>query len=157
LAQVYHRTYLQAANRNLKLVIPEVDANLYVRGDEQRLLQSLVNLIDATISSVEGGSIIITVSHSSSENLLTINIDTPVAMNIWSESTQLKTPPPQDITKNSAPPQFSLGMRMMLSKTLLETMKGQLQIKELSPPPHPNSLTRLQCLLPFASPSAVTQ
>lgn len=149
--EVYTRTYLQVANRNLKLVIPNLDSNLYVIGDERKLLQCLVNLVDIIVNNAESGLIVFDVSQSFSENFLTINIDTPVAMNIWSESPELKIVDFKDIKKTLSPPQFSPHTKMMLSKTLLESMGGNFQIRELSPQNHTKSLTQLQCLLPCAS------
>lgn len=157
LAEVYNRTYLQVANRNLNLEISKVNEDLSVMGDEKKLVQALVTLIDAIVSKATVGGIIITVSNSSGSNLLSLNIDTPLTLKVWQELTLQKTLTKDDVRQKLAPPQFSLGMKMTLAKNLLEIMGGQLQLQELSSQVPANSLTRLQCLLPLHSVSAETQ
>lgn len=157
LAEVYNRTYLQIANRNLSLEISKIKEDLSVMGDEKKLVQALVTLIDAIVSKATVGGIIITVSNTSGSKLLSLNIDTPVALKVWQELTLQKTLTKDDVRKKLAPPQFSLGMRMTLAKTLLKIMGGQLELQQLSSQVSTNSLTRLQCLLPLHSASAETQ
>ena len=157
LAEVYNRTYLQVANRNLNLEISKVNEDLSVMGDEKKLVQALVTLIDAIVSKATVGGIIITVSNSSGSNLLSLNIDTPLTLKVWQELTLQKTLTKDDVRQKLAPPQFSLDMKMTLAKNLLEIMGGQLKLQELSSQVPANYLTRLQCLLPLHSVSAETQ
>ena len=86
-----------------------------------------------------------------------INVDLPIALGVYSEPTELISPPPVEAKPLTQLPQFSPGMKVWLSQTLLETMGGQLQISELSPEMEAQSITRLQCLLPSASPPDVVQ
>jgi signal transduction histidine kinase len=57
LLECYQLTYLQAANRGIKLEITENDQELYLQADQKRLQQALVMLTDSTIANLEEGSI----------------------------------------------------------------------------------------------------
>jgi light-regulated signal transduction histidine kinase (bacteriophytochrome) len=157
LAEIYTLTHLQAANRNLTLVISEPEANFYVMADEKRLLQCLVNLMEVTINNTETGKIIIKAQYSPSQDFLEINLDVPTAAGLWSEPIDLISPPPVEAKPLTQPPQFSDAMKIWLAQTLLESMGGKLQISALSPETETESITRLQCLLAGVSPSDVVQ
>ena len=145
-------TRLPAANRNLKLLISEPEPNFYVMGDEQSLLQCLVNLMDVTINNTETGSIILNAQYSLSEDFLEINLDVPTEVSLWSEPVDLIHPLPLEAKPLTQLPQFSTGMKVWLAQTLLENMGGKLHFSASSPETETQSITRLQCLLPSASP-----
>ena len=156
-AQIDTLTHLQAENRNLRLSISQPEPNLCVMGDEQSLLQCLVNLIDVTINNAETGHISINAQYSSTPDFLEIKLDVPTSVDFWHEPIDLISPPPIEAKPLTQMPQFSDATKIWLAQTLLETMGGQLQISEISPETESKSITRLQCLLPCASPPDVIQ
>ncbi len=158
LDQVYTLTHLQCANRNVKLVITETDPQLSLITDKKRLIQVLINLIDICINNMETGSIIIQAQPSSQIKGSEINLDVSTPLTVWQEPIDLINPPPIETKPLRQVPQFSSGMKLMLSQTLLETLGGELQILELPPQSESQPLTRLQCLLPdIVSGSGVEQ
>jgi K+-sensing histidine kinase KdpD len=158
LEQIYTLTHLQCANRNLKLVIPETNPQLSIVTDEKRLIQALVSLIDICINNMETGSIVIQAQPSSQINGIEINLDTNTPLTVWYEPINLINPQPMEAKPLKQLPQFSTGMKLMLSQTLLETLGGELQILELPSQSELHPLTRLQCLLPsVVSDSGVEQ
>lgn len=157
LQEVEKRIYLQAANRNVKLKVPKIDSNLHIKADQKKLIQALVNLIDTTIHNAEGNKIVVSVTHSVSENLVTINIDVPTYPQITNHTNKSTNFTKEYFRKNPLPPPFSAETKIMLSKILLENMGGKFNITELPLSKGNKLISRLQCSLPFASPNVVTQ
>ncbi len=123
---------LQAANRNLKLNVVESSSPIYILADEQRLLMSLINLVDTAINWTEQGTIEIqlTVCPNSSRGI--INIRTPCFPSTWQESTDLlqQSPEisPQGLKEFAQKLEMSAGEKFLLSFNLIEAMGGQLML-----------------------------
>jgi signal transduction histidine kinase len=159
LAEVYQLTYLQAANRSIRLNIIEVDPQWYVMADHKRLQQVLMMLIDSTISHSQEGEITVTIQEYSATNLMLIEINIPCPATLWNESVDtLQSIPevtPAAMKSLSKTLELSLAMKLNLAQTLLETMQGYLKIVDLSTPN--KTITQLQCWLPIASAEIVAQ
>jgi K+-sensing histidine kinase KdpD len=153
-------THLQAANRNLKLQIEEPNPSLYVMVDRARMLQLLAILIDGAIEIMKEGKIALAAYTSSDPSLIDIGIDLESPYQIWNESTDLlqnfNSVNPDNLPSNASPLNFSPGMKLMLAQTLIETMKGNLTVLDLTQE-KTTSLTRLQCSIPLASAEAIAR
>lgn len=148
-AKLYKLIHLQIADRNLKLIINTIEPNVYVKGDENKLIQCLVNSIDASLNHLEMGTIIIDAQKSADENSMAINIDIPININIWQENIHSDLLTLEEVKHNLKLPKFSPFMRVDLCKQILEKMGGDLQLFDISPYNEKNNITRLQVRLPF--------
>lgn len=134
--RVHQLSYLQAANRNLKLTIIEPDASLFVLADRSRLIQSITNLVDSSISLMNGGAIEV-VAIDNNPDFMEIQIDLQCSANLWFDSHETTNDNtnherlPEIDTMNRAI-KLSPKMKFMLSQTLLETMGGSLKLLDLS-------------------------
>jgi signal transduction histidine kinase len=134
---VYHLTHLQAANRNLKLNIITPEPKIAVRVDRERFVQSLVNLIDSSISLMKEGSIAMEVAQINDEpNSIAINIDIQCPTDVWqAKDNSIATTSPNNSESIGQLLQeigLSPQMKLLLSQTLLETMGGDLKLIDLS-------------------------
>ena len=127
-------THLQAANRNLTLEITPPDADMYVYGDRNRLVQSLVNLIDSSISSMKEGEI--QVKAFNELDFVKIEIQMQCDPSIWQKENRSIEPnsnsSPEEISQLLQEISLSPKMKLLLSQTLLETMGGKLELRDLS-------------------------
>ena len=148
-ADIDRLTHLQAANRNLKLEITPPSSSICVLADRSRLIQSIVNLIDSGISVMTAGAI--KVKACSETNAVTIEIDLECPTNIWKDNsnspTQNTITPDADssleeVRKLVQEISLSPNMKLLLSKTLLETMGGDLKLLDVSAQNGSESLTR---------------
>lgn len=144
---IYKLTYLQAANRNLKLHIISPEKPLIVYADHARLVQSIVNLIDGGISLMKEGTIQVTADSLAEVDINRIIIDFDCSLEVWQEeincgeaTTEIDTDKLKETSQNVT---LSPGMKILLSQTLLETMGGSLEIVDLNPKDAKNSRTRL--------------
>ena len=145
-AEIDRLTYLQAANRNLALEIVLPDPEISVFADRSRLIQSIFNLIDSGISLMKTGSIKLSTTKNNT-NSVTFEIDVGCPISLWQE--------PQNVESNFDGKnlveirQFiqdislSANMKLLLSKTLLETMGGSLEILDCSHQSKELPLTRI--------------
>ncbi len=148
LNQIYQSTSLQCANRNLKLVLEEINPTLWIKADEGRLIQSLLILMGTIIDHLDTGNIFIGVENKPLNDYLIITINTPILIQIWQGS--MKIEEELDI-KKIRDINFSPEMKKILSQTLLQSMGGDLQCQELAENHSSKCLTQLQCLLPLVS------
>lgn len=159
----YDLTALLAENRNYKynLVLPEQD--VYVLIDPQWLRYVLVGLIETAIAGMEEGEILThTVTSNSNDknhqkklgqnklnqNNLTIYIDVPQhAFPSWEaiDLATAETLPEVDLTISNDKPVMSLGMRVILNQSILETMGGKFAIYSH---PDQDQVTRLSISIP---------
>lgn len=151
--EVYRLTHLQAADRNLRLLVDPPDPAIYVRADQPRLLQVLVNLTDTAIANMKQGSIHISaatfpLSPQGEGECAHIWIDIPFPTFTWSEPVDLLQQVPvtegREINDN---PQLSSGMILLMDRRLIELMKGRLEIVPV--PAGASEIVRLQCTLPL--------
>lgn len=154
--EVEDLTCLQAANRSIRLNISPPDANIYVLADLPRFRQVLVSLVDTAIAQMEEGSVNVSATASRESGAVHILIEDQRPVSAWSESWDLlkedlegkmKLDPPI-----SANEEFDLspGMRLLMNQTLLELMKGRLEVLAV-PSEGEDDFTRTQCSIPLAN------
>lgn len=152
--ELYHLTYLQAANRSLKLEIFSPHPNLYVMADFHQLLQVLLILLNTAINRLEPGKIKVLANLAESAKLIEIGIELNCRANFWSEPSDFlgKIPQttPESLRAFAQELEMSSGMKFLLAQTLIEAMHGHLEIVEVPSDISGESLTRLQCSLPLA-------
>jgi len=145
-AEIDRLTHLQAANRNLTLEIATPDPEVLVYADRSRLIQLIFNLIDSGISLMKTGKIKLSTNQPESDTVtFEIDLDCPIAL--WQE--QEITEPDFDGKDLAEIRQFlqdislSASMKLLLSKTLLETMGGSLEILDCTYQNERQPLTRI--------------
>ncbi|MDJ0589265.1 MAG: HAMP domain-containing sensor histidine kinase [Pleurocapsa sp. MO_226.B13] len=145
-AEIDRLTYLQAANRNLGLEIVTPDPEVFVFADRSRLIQLIFNLIDSGISLMKTGTIKLSIPLVKPDTV-TIEIDLECPVGLWQEQEIVE--PNFDSKDLTEIRQFlqeislSAKMKLLLSKTLLETMGGDLKILDCSPQNDGQPLTRM--------------
>ncbi|MDZ7961034.1 MAG: HAMP domain-containing sensor histidine kinase [Aulosira sp. DedQUE10] len=160
LQEVDKLTYMLAANRNFTLQVSPPNPEMYVLADPRWLRQVLINLVDTTISQMEEGSIFISTSPSPTNNSVYIWLDVPVHTLPGSESIDfiksidfIQSQDKAVLTEkdNSG---FSPGMKLLLNQTLLEVMRGKLEIVHPTTQAATKEFTRLQVSIPLVIPEA---
>lgn len=158
LQEVNNITYMVAANRNLSLRVVLPDPEIYVLADYRWLRQILVNLVDTAINQMEFGSICLSSSSSLDNNTLEIFLDVPSHAVTTSESIELMKLGVDSAENNQDHIILSPGMKMLLNQSLLEMMRGKLEIVPCPSSPETNQeLTRLQISIPRLIPEAELQ
>jgi signal transduction histidine kinase len=144
-------TYLQAANRSIRLEILPPDPGIYVLADLPRFRQVLVNLIDTAIAQMEEGSISVSAHSSPESGCVHIWVDDQRSVSAWSESWDLlKRDLESDATKSSDNSHVSSGMRLLMNQTLLTLMNGKLEVLAVPSESEESSFNRTQCSIPLA-------
>lgn len=145
-------TYLQAANRSIRLEILPPDPGIYVLADLPRFRQVLVNLIDTAIAQMEEGSISVSAHSSPESGCVHIWVDDQRSVSAWSESWDLlKHDLESDATKSSDNSHVSSGMRLLMNQTLLSLMNGKLEVLAVPSESEESNFNRTQCSIPLAS------
>lgn len=145
-AEIDRLTHLQAANRNLILNIVAPDPKLKVYADRSRLIQLMFNLIDSAVSLMKTGAISLSTDQVSAHTV-TFVINCNCSLDLWKE--QEHTEVNFDGKNLAEMRQFlqdiglSTHMKLLLSKTLLETMGGSLEIFDCSDRDNLEPLTRI--------------
>ncbi len=139
LEEVYQLTHLMAENRTLKLKINYPEPELCVIADPRGLRQVLLNLVSGAIASMQEGFISLSVQTSPDWIYILLEDDRPAEA--WSEAI--------DSLNNEQPTEaFSPGFKFTLSQSLMELMKGKLELlstKDMKP--------QLRCALPKVDPN----
>ena len=139
-------THLQAANRNLILEIVAPDPQVLVCADRSRLIQLIFNLIDSGISLMKTGKIKLSISKITT-HAVTFEIDFDCPISSWQEKEANEINfEGKDITEIRQFLQdisLSAHMKLLLSKTLLETMGGSLEISDCTHEESQQPLTRI--------------
>lgn len=150
LAEVYNVTHLLAENHNFSLQLSPPEPEIYILADPRWLKQVLVNLVDTCITQMQQGSIIISTESIPAEGLTYIWIDAPLPAT-WSEPIDLiksevnfGEPLKQDLVP-------SPGLTLLLNQTLIEAIKGRLEIMPISSDQE-SPLTRIQLTIPLVIP-----
>ncbi|MGB3508125.1 MAG: HAMP domain-containing sensor histidine kinase [Microcoleaceae cyanobacterium] len=152
--EVEDLTYLQAANRSIRLKILPPNQDIYVLADELRLKQVLVSLIDTAIAQMEEGHVNVSVHPSLESGYVHIWIDDQRPISAWSESWDLLkhhlegSTEQKNITKDF---QLSPGMRLLMNQTLLSLMDGRLEILAVPCDGEESNFNRTQCSIPLAT------
>ncbi|WP_152589117.1 sensor histidine kinase [Nostoc sphaeroides] len=154
LEEVHKLTYMLAANRNFPLQLLPADPEIYVLADYLWLRQILISLVDTAITQMEEGSICISSNILPTNNFVTIWLDVPTHAIPSSEPIDLLKCDEQQIQIDQKAA-LSPGMRLLINQTLMEVMRGKLEIlpstigKELH-----QEITRLQISIPLVIPEA---
>jgi signal transduction histidine kinase len=153
-ADIYRLTYLQAANRNLRLEIVEPEPEIFLKVDRQSFQQALLMLVDTAISSIADGKIQVFARTLTQAKIVEINIDLDCPATVWSEPSnllqQLPVATPETVKDFAKEIEFSPGMKLLLCQNLLEVMQGKLLLLDRSLEGSQEGLTRLQCSMLLA-------
>jgi K+-sensing histidine kinase KdpD len=148
LQEVAMQVRMPAENRNLKLHIPLLEAEIEVWADMACLRQVLVMLIDGAIVLMQEGVIAVAALVDGDSVKITIVDDRPVEA--WREVfpamplPQLTVPLAKTLDDLSQVPTLSPNFRLVLAKDLLMAMGGNLALIEQ------DGKTHLECWLPLA-------
>ncbi len=126
LQEVSEITRMLAANRNFPILISEPAPEIYVLADPRWLRQVLLNLVNLALYQIESGSIRISTQLEMVTNKIYIWIDVPSYTINLDEPIDLMTQKTETQDK-----MLSKGTKLWLSQTLLEVMKGKLEIVNL--------------------------
>jgi hypothetical protein len=130
--------------RQVEIVNP--DPQICVFADRSRLIQLIFNLIDSGIALMKRGVIKLSTTEVTIDSVK-IEIDFECPVTLWQES----NPPEPDFQTHDLAEirqllqeiTLSANMKLLLSKTLLETMGGSLELKELNYSNEEQSSSRL--------------
>jgi signal transduction histidine kinase len=148
LSDVEDLTYLQAANRSIRLNFHIPDQEIMVWADERRLKQVLVSLIDGAIAQMDVGNIEITIENQPDNQTVNILIDDQRLLNSWSESWQLLEETAEKVDLDAI--QLTPGGKLLVNQILLELMQGKLAILPVPTEKTDDIHTRTQCTLTCA-------
>ncbi|MDJ0581886.1 HAMP domain-containing sensor histidine kinase [Crocosphaera sp.] len=152
LEEVYNLTEFQAINYNYKIELKQIETKIFIQADQARLIQALTTLVDTGINLIEERKIIITSQLNEREDAAIVFIDIPSSFRQWEKQQEdLQT---SDSTLASVKNwnnnlQLSPSMNLILCQTLLGKMGGDLNLLDISPQGEPETLTRLQFLMPL--------
>lgn len=154
LGEVDTLTHLQAQNRGYPLEIAIPDSGISVYGDEKRLVQILVSLLDAAIDSMRSGSLQLAYTAQPQKVILTLTIQS--AELIWSGNEQSSCPAPEDnevtpcpLRPDSDPHLASPALAWVLADSILQQMGAHLTLNTTPTPEQ--ALTKVQIVLPQRS------
>lgn len=150
LDEVDDLTYLQAANRSIRLEISPPEPDIYVLADLPRLRQVLVNLIDNAIAQMDEGSICVSVHSSPESGYVHIWIDDQRSVSAWSESWDLLKYDLENDAQSGDNSKVSPGMRLLMNQTLVSLMNGRLEVLAVPSETQECNFTRTQCSIPLA-------
>ena len=150
LAEVYGLTHLIAANRNIQFKVIPTDPEIYVLADPRWLRQVLLNLVDTPLRLMQQGSINISAGVDLASGYAQILVEDERPENTWSEPIDLLLSPPQ--TEGIVSQDFSIspGLSLLMNQSLLDMMKGRLEVLAIPVPGDEPHLTRIQCYIPLA-------
>ncbi|MBC7970015.1 MAG: HAMP domain-containing histidine kinase [Verrucomicrobia bacterium] len=148
LQAVYDLTYLQAADRNLKLhlILPEPD--LYVLADPRRLRQVLLHLVDTLMVQMTEGRIQVSVQAATGYARIWIDSDRAIDL---SEPIDLLHLPSEPTAAIPSP-----GLNLLTLQILVSLMQGTLTLltpaAETAADEADNLQARVQCSIPLVVP-----
>jgi hypothetical protein len=156
LEEVYNLTHLLAANSNFTIELSLPEPEIYILADPRGLRQILVNLVDTCIAQMDEGSIYISAQPIPEDESVHIWLDVPLPASAWSEPINLMVSEPKSsepIKEDIAP---SPGMTLLLNQTLLELMKGHLEIVSTLTDTAESNFTRIQLTIPLVIPETAS-
>ncbi|HEY9862003.1 MAG TPA: HAMP domain-containing sensor histidine kinase [Candidatus Obscuribacterales bacterium] len=159
LQEVYNLTHLQARDRNIRLKLLPIPEDIYVQADPKWLQQTLVGLVDTSIRLTTEGTIRLSAIVRPETELVTIGVEAPYPVSLWSESIQLlstQAPP----TKSNTPAALSPGLSVLMHQSVIDRMQGRLEIMALpteredanSDSAEVTESTQIQCIMPLVMP-----
>ena len=140
-ARVKEMTHLQAADRNLRLIVEAPDATTHAWTDPAWLRNVLVTLIDIAIDNGDRGTIRLALAPESPQGSWSIWLEDDRPTTHWQDSAPL--PAVQDFDVNTP---LASSLRLSLVEAMLKAMNGTLTFSSSSGTTEP--LMRLQCSLP---------
>lgn len=155
--EVYHATYLLAANRNYPFNVTFPHPEIHILVDHRCIRQILINLIEMNITTHQQSNIHLSSSDMTINNHIHIWLDIPKDSLVISEAIDLiksHKSDPLDKSENNLTSEnhiLSLGMKFLINQTLIEMMGGELVIiespimKQIIP-----KIIRLQISIPCA-------
>lgn len=147
--QLYELTHLQAANHNLRLQISHPEPEIYVLADLRWFRQVLVNLVDTPLKIMDEGSVKVWADTDAASGYANIWIEDERPADAWREPIDLlQTPPQTDVGSNAT---ISPGLSILADLTLLELMKGRLELVTVPSPEDGSNLSRIKCSIPLAT------
>ncbi|MBV8887699.1 MAG: HAMP domain-containing histidine kinase [Chroococcidiopsidaceae cyanobacterium CP_BM_RX_35] len=167
LQEMYQLTHLLALNRNFQLRVSPPAPEIYILADPRWLQQVLVSLVNTSLVQMEEGSIYVSaktlsalsvppgvapVAALSGLDYVYIWLDVQMNPNLWSqEAVDLMhtTSVNQTVTPSS-------GLSLMMNQTLIELMKGHLEVFPISMDISESPWTRIQLAMPIVIPEAAT-
>lgn len=142
-------TYLQAANRNIKLKFSPLTDDIAIIADYQRLFSALVLLVDAAIANLTSGSICISVS-ALGEKKVTITLEFPGEIPLWPmpeiSSLSLESKP-EEVKQFTQALGFSPSLKFQLAKGIIEVSGGEMSLDQIDNNSQ-DKLTRIVFSLP---------
>ncbi len=139
-------THLQAANRNLILEIVSPNSQVLVHADRSRLIQLIFNLVDSGITLMKTGTIKLSTREINADAVVfDLDLECPIAL--WEEQetseVNFEGKDLAEIRQFLQDISLSANMKLLLSKTLLETMGGSLEILDYTHQNNQQPLTRI--------------
>lgn len=138
--QVQEMTHLQAADRNLRLVVDHPETSLQVRADPAWLRNGLITLIEMALDSSDRGTIRLTVAPRSNSKVCHLWLEDDRPATYWQEAIALPKSSTFDLNDS-----LSGSLRLAMVEAMLTAMSGQLTLLSRSDEQTP---TRLQLTLP---------
>lgn len=152
LQEVYNLTHMLAANRNFPLQVTPPDSEIYVLADPRWLRQILLNLVDTCILQMEEGSIYISAQPTPASELVHIWLDVQLPASTWSEPVDLLESAGTPSKPINQKPASSPGLTLLINQTLLELMKGRLEV--IPVPTAKDAFSRIQLSIPLVPETA---
>jgi len=135
---------IQAANRNLKLNLEDMEDNIIIQGDRTKLTDALFFLLEVVIDYGEIGEIKLHGRKDEDKKIASVIIDFPCQHLSISEDINLVQSSMEELKQLNSLPQLSSGMKIMLAESLLNLMGGKLILTGDS---KKENLTRWQLIL----------
>lgn len=155
---VYRLTHLQASNRNLRLLLPTVDPIWHLQADPRRIRQVLVNLVDTAIAHASEGQVQLFMEISPDAKTVRLWVEDPQLIRATQEPIDLVPDTPISIPTTAyqgTKPQLiqaaqgpfpSAGLTLMMSRSLIQQMDGQMDVL---PGQAPGDPVRICCMMPL--------
>lgn len=143
--QVYELTHLQAANRNLRLVVEPPDDTMHVYGDPGWIQTVLTTLIDMAIDDGDRGTLRLALAPDAAPKTCAIWVEDDRPASHWQESVSLPEPKAFELDNT-----LSNSVRMGLVEAMVAAMDGTVSLLS-SPAAGAPLVTRVQCTLPTAA------
>ncbi len=152
LEEVYDLTHLLAANRNFPFQVSPADPEIYILADPRWLRQTLVNLIEMSISQMEEGCIYLSAKSTPATGLTYIWLDVQLDASVWNEPVDLLRSLTASQSVNQHPA-LSPGLKLIFSQTLVELMRGRMEVLSVPTPADEFPATRIQLSIPLVTPA----
>lgn len=119
---------VQAANRNVSINIAQVDPQLLILGDRQKLAQVFFYWLEVAIDVCELGKITLSADAMAPENQTRLTIELPFKSSSFNEPSQFHELPFEEIKGMDSFPRLSNGTKITLAQSLVRLMGGQFKV-----------------------------